>query len=194
MVVSQRAIDLILEYEGFVPHPYWPHAKSGITIGYGYDLGYVSDSEFMDDWDDTLHMNEATFVSLIKVVGLRGNDARLALPSVEQIPICKHCSMVVFTNRSLPKYAAMTEQAFPGVDKLPSDAAGALVSLVYNRGGAMNGDDRREMRAIREAVPKGDLREIARLIRAMKRLWPHGLGGLLKRREAEAALVESRIA
>jgi GH24 family phage-related lysozyme (muramidase) len=58
----------------------------------------------------------------------------------------------------------------------------------------MNGDSRREMRAVRDAVADGNLQEIADQIRAMKRLWEgKGLDGLLKRRDAEADLVESAI-
>ena len=44
-------------------------------------------------------------------------------------------------------------------------------------------------------LPNGDLQEIANQIRAMKCLWEgKGLDGLLKRRDAEADLVESCIA
>jgi GH24 family phage-related lysozyme (muramidase) len=58
----------------------------------------------------------------------------------------------------------------------------------------MEGDRRQEMRAIREAVAKKDLPEIVRQLRAMKRIWEgQGLDGLLRRRDAEADLVESAI-
>jgi GH24 family phage-related lysozyme (muramidase) len=58
----------------------------------------------------------------------------------------------------------------------------------------MNGDSRREMRAVRDAVANGDLQEIANQLRAMKRIWEgKGLDGLLKRRDAEADLVGSAI-
>jgi GH24 family phage-related lysozyme (muramidase) len=51
------------------------------------------------------------------------------------------------------------------------------------------------MRAIREAVARGDLAEIAAQLRSMKRLWEgQGLGGLIARREEEAQLVESAVA
>ena len=78
------------------------------------------------------------------------------------------------------------------------EAAG-LVSLVYNRGASMKdspgSDNRREMRAIRDLVPRMDLRGIAAALRSMKRLWAgKGLDGLLRRREAEAVLVESCLA
>jgi GH24 family phage-related lysozyme (muramidase) len=100
----------------------------------------------------------------------------------------------VFKNRTLPLYSQRTEDAFHGVDQLPANAQGALVSLVFNRGAGMDGDRRKEMRAVRDAVAAGDLQEIADQIRAMKRLWVgKGVDGLLKRRDAEADLVESSI-
>ncbi len=56
----------------------------------------------------------------------------------------------------------------------------------------MKGDSRKEMRAIRDLVPKGDLKGIAAELRAMERLWKgKDQRGLLKRREAEAELVEN---
>src|SRR2546421_4292710 len=98
----------------------------------------------------------------------------------------------VFKNRTLPLYRARTEKAFPGVDQLPANPQGALVSLVFNRGPGMDGDRRKEMRAVRDAVAAGDLQEIADQIRAMKHLWdPNKMDGLLKRPDAEADLVES---
>jgi GH24 family phage-related lysozyme (muramidase) len=82
------------------------------------------------------------------------------------------------------------------LDSLPLDAQGALVSLVYNRGTSMVDnspeDRRREMRAVRDAVAAGDLERIATELRSMKRLWVgKKQDGLLRRRDAEADLVES---
>ena len=58
----------------------------------------------------------------------------------------------------------------------------------------MKGSTREEMRRIRALVPQKDYQGIADEIRSMKRLWANkGLQGLLKRREAEAKLVESCI-
>ena len=73
------------------------------------------------------------------------------------------------------------------------------MSLVYNRGHRMNDsagtNNRLEMRAIRDLVPLGDLAGIAAQLRSMKRLWAgQGMAGLLRRRDAEAALVESSMA
>jgi hypothetical protein len=62
-----------------------------------------------------------------------------------------------------------------------------LASLIYNRGASMDGDRRREMRAIREHLEARALLKVADEIEAMKRLWPNSKG-LRDRRDREAAL------
>lgn len=55
----------------------------------------------------------------------------------------------------------------------------------------MSGASRIEMRAIRGHVAAGRVSAIPREIRGMKRLWlGKGLPGLLRRRDAEASLIE----
>jgi GH24 family phage-related lysozyme (muramidase) len=63
------------------------------------------------------------------------------------------------------------------------------VGLVYNRGGDLKGDRRKEMRDLIVAIKNDSDKEMADLIRSMMRLWPNTLG-LRRRREAEAALIE----
>lgn len=190
--LTEKAKNLIFEYEGIDQPSDWPGGDSGITIGLGYDLGYESSGDFANDWQPRLSAGE--FTSLSQVVGIKGTSAQAKASGLKTIKIKTSDAEQVFLERSVPKYQAMTQQAFPGVDNLPADAQGALFSLVYNRGTSMNGDSRKEMRAIRDAVPNGDLKEIANQLRAMKRLWANkGLDGLLKRRDAEAKLVESCI-
>ena len=191
--LSERATTLILQAEGLNQAGKWPGGASGITIGYGYDLGQVKAERFVADWGDVLPV--AQLERLKAVIGLGGEKAKAAAPGLADIMIGKDVSLKVFLTRTVPEYQKQTEAAFPGLDRLPADAQGALVSLVYNRGPKMEGDRRKEMRAIRDAVGKGDLKEIAAQLRAMKRLWEgQGLPGLLKRRDAEAVLVESCIA
>jgi GH24 family phage-related lysozyme (muramidase) len=191
--LTEKAKKLIFDFEGIDQPSDWPGGDSGITIGLGYDLGYESAGDFQNDWQPRLAAGE--FTTLSQVVGLKGTQAQAKAPGLKTIKIKSDDATQVFLERSVPKYQAQTQQAFPGVDALPADAQGALFSLVYNRGTSMNGDSRKEMRAIRDAVPKGDLQEIANQLRAMKRLWVgKGLDGLLKRRDAEADLVESCIA
>lgn len=191
--LTEKARNLIFEFEGIDQPSDWPGGASGITIGIGYDLGYESAGDFQNDWQPRLSAGD--FTTLSQVVGLKGTQAQAKAPTLKTIKIKSSDAEQVFLERSVPKYQALTQQAFPGVDDLPADAQGALFSLVYNRGTSMDGDSRKEMRAIRDAVPNGDLQEIADQLRAMKRLWEgKGLDGLLKRRDAEADLVESCIA
>ena len=190
--LSPKARDLIFEFEGVDQPSEFPGGASGITIGYGYDLGQEPADDFHADW--TQYLAAADLALLNGVLGLQGAAAQAKAASLNSIHIKESDSQAVFLERSVPKYQGLTEEAFPGVDALPADAQGALLSLVYNRGTSMNGDSRSEMRAIRDAVPAGDLQKIADQLRAMKRLWVgKGLDGLLKRRDAEADLVESSI-
>ena len=188
--LSERAKALILDAEGLNRPGKWPGGASGITIGYGYDLGQVKVERFVADWGELLPV--AQVKRLKAAIGLQGAKAQAAASGLADIVIKEDVSLKVFLSRTIPEYQRQTEAAFPGLAKLAPDAQGALVSLVYNRGPSMTGDRRKEMRAIRDAVAQGDLKEIASQLRAMKRLWRgQGLPGLLKRRDAEAALVES---
>ena len=192
MAFSQKAFDLILSFEGMGQPKQWPGGESGVTIGFGYDLGYVTAAKFQEDWGDQLPADVMT--KLKTAIGLKGIPAKNKAATLKDIKIDRAPSLVVFTERTVPEYEAQTRTAFPGFDALPTDAQGALVSLVFNRGASMKGDRRTEMRAIRAAVPGGDLQEIADQLRKMKRLWVgQGLDGLLRRRDAEADMVEACI-
>ncbi|MEY9136500.1 hypothetical protein ACVMII_005397 [Bradyrhizobium diazoefficiens] len=57
--VSEKAFGLIVDYETggrafyeqvIKSRPIWPKEASGITIGFGYDLGYVTLDEYRSDW------------------------------------------------------------------------------------------------------------------------------------------------
>lgn len=190
--VPDEALALILDAEGIDQPSKWPEGSSGITIGVGYDLGFVTEDQFEEDWSPFLSGDEID--RLKDVIGLSGEKASQRASEFRDIKIKRADAEQVFKERTLPLYSQKTEDAFPGVDQLPPAVQGALVSLVFNRGPGMNGDSRREMRAVRDAVANGDLQEIADQIRSMKRLWEgKGLDGLLKRRDAEADLVESAI-
>jgi GH24 family phage-related lysozyme (muramidase) len=132
------------------------------------------------------------------VVGLTGTGARDVARQLSDIRCRKADARRVLVEVSLPEYMQTTRRAFPGFDVLPLDIQGALVSLVYNRGAGMKDrpgtDNRREMRAIRDLVARGVLVGISDQLRSMKRLWAgQGLEGLLRRRDAEAALVDAAV-
>jgi GH24 family phage-related lysozyme (muramidase) len=184
---------LLFEFEGLNQPALWPGGFSGITVGIGYDLGYVAMDQYESDWGDCLA--RGSLAKLRPAVGLRGTRARNRAREFTEIRVTRPAAERVFVERTLPLTVFRTAQAFPGFERLPTDAQGALVSLVYNRGTSMvdapGEDRRREMRAIRRAVEVGDLAEIVRQLRSMKRLWVgKGLDGLIRRRDAEADLVE----
>lgn len=206
-MIPKQAVDLILEFEGLDQPGRWPGGQSGITLGHGYDLGYYSNEEFLRDWKR--HLKPEHVIRLTAALGRTGSYAQKIAKEFRDITITGEAAREVFESATLPKFTAMTRVAFPGVELLPPLVFGALVSLVFNRGAAMAGSRRREMLEIREAIAsyarKGTelraamtgalLRGIAGKIREMKRLWVgQGLDGLLRRREAEADLVESAIA
>lgn len=201
-LLTPRAEKLIIDfevgggqayYDKLLVHPTWPGGESGVTIGVGYDLGYNTSAQFTTDWGGRLTKPELT--RLAACLGKKRQPAKALIPGVRDISIPWTAASAVFFALTVPRYYRDTAAAFPGLEKLPGDAQGALVSLVFNRGGLLKGARRTEMKAIHDLVPRGDLKGIAAQLRAMKRLWVgKGQDGLLKRREEEAKLVESAVA
>jgi GH24 family phage-related lysozyme (muramidase) len=198
--LSPAAEKLILDYEvgggekyynKFLKHPTWPGGQSGVTICVGEDLGYMSKGEFSQYFGG---INFQDRLRLERCIGIKGSKAKPAADNVRDIVIPWATAIDIFRTKRILAEVAKTQRAFPGCDDLPDDAFGALVSLIYNRGAGMDGERRSEMRNIRLHVRTGSLAGIAQELRRMKRLWVgKGLDGLLKRREAEARLVESCI-
>lgn len=198
MLVSKRSLDMIISFEvsskaaynSQYKNPIWPGGDSGITIGIGYDIGYATVSQFKKDWEFKITSAELNLLS--EACGKKGTAAKNILFRFKQIVISYENACDVFHQSTLPKYARDTKGIYPGVQKLPPDAQGALLSLVYNRGASLSGDRRKEMKNIVAHVANTDLSKIAKEIRAMKRLWQgQGLDGLLRRREEEAKMVEN---
>ena len=197
LTVSTRGVNQLIAfevssaatYERKYQRPTWPQGESGVTIGIGYDLAHQRPEAIRRDWSGLLPDTEIE--RLASVSGIAGALAKAALMRVANVVVPFAAARKVFYLRSLPEYAALTRRAFPGVERLPADAQAALLSLVYNRGAALEGERRREMRAIGQLAAAGDLGGIAGQIRAMKRLWdPRIVPGLIDRREKEAQLVE----
>lgn len=196
LVVSSRSLDMIVFYEVTSKEvydkkfqtPQWPGGASGVTIGIGYDLGHFTGPQITDNWGP--HVSVGDLALLISVKGKTGEPARLLIPTVKSVKINFDKAIKVFYQCSLPEFAKKVKKTFPGVEKLPPDAQGVLLSLVYNRGTSLEGEHRKEMKNIVPLVAKGDLAGIAAELRSMKRLWPN-FKGLRDRRDKEAALLES---
>jgi GH24 family phage-related lysozyme (muramidase) len=197
---SKKTIELLHEFEVGGGETYynaklkrftWPGVASGPTIGIGVDCGYYSPEEL----EKIFNFLPKKDLDLVKAASGKTGAAGKTYTSVLRkagIEVSWEQAQEIFETLTWPKFARATERAFPGVDKLAPDAYGALVSLVFNRGTSMAGERRKEMRAIRDLVPKKDYRGIARELRKMKRIWEgEGADGLLRRRDAEAALVEN---
>lgn len=206
-MLSKKALDLILEFEvgggenyynKFLKSPTWPGEQSGVTIGVGYDCGYVNKAEFSNDWKD---LPQKDFDRLYKIVGIKGIAAKDLIRGLKDIVIPWDLALKVFMNKTVTKFYNLTKETFPNFDKLPEDAQGGLVSLVFNRGNSLEGDRRREMKLIYEAMKittnfdQKTLSFIANQIRNMKRIWIGGSieKGMSRRRDAEAKLIEESL-
>lgn len=177
-------------YDRRLRFPVWPGGASGVTWGVGYDGGHQTRAVIEGDWQAHEHRGR-----LGQTAGITGSRAKAALPAYRDIATPFPYAAEVFETRSLVEYERRAERAFRnGFEALRPNACAALVSLVYNRGAAMTGDSRREMRAIRDkCVPAQDYACIAREIRSMTRLWRGAANenGLTARRESEALLAET---
>ncbi len=195
--VSQSAHDLVLYYEvggesGYrrrYHRPVRPPGASGITIGFGYDVGHHPMSQVRDAWRPRLSSGD--FSKLSRTVGLKGSRAQNMLHTVREIEIPWEQADEVYRLQTVPKYARWVLSIYAGIEKVHPHCFGALFSLVYNRGRSLRGNRRREMKNIRNHIRNENFDRIPDEIRAMKRIWAgRNLKGLLKRRDAEARLFQ----
>jgi len=211
--ISQESIDLIIawevgggdrelarpQYESTYARPHWPgNNGSGLTIGIGYDLKYAK-SWFEGDWKtrlEALRKPTDAYTRLAGYIGRRGS--RAAERATRDIVIPWDDAISVFRIRRLPHFVEETKRMFPGIESMDPHVWGALTSVIYNCGIGTEGDSRVLKKAaydaIRTAVAGRDVASVAAGIRALKDfhdLSPKVARGLKRRRDAEAALVET---
>lgn len=174
--------------KNYQPHPIWPGAYSGVTVGIGYDCGYNSSSVILSDWE-ALEYEE----QLAETAYIRGELARKETERLQFVYVPWKNAIKVFDRISLPRFYSLTERTFPGFDQLLPNGQAALVSLIYNRGSSLFGPRREEMREIRALVPKSDYQGMADALRRMANIWKGTPieKGMFNRRYAEARLMES---
>lgn len=176
-------------YEKCLKKLTWPKGQSGITMGIGADLGYMSKEEFEKFFAQYFSVEENKLLK--SVIGLKGSEAKASLNKVSHIELSWDNASKAFVQWTLPKFWKMAKDLWPGLDELREKAQVALVSLAFNRGTSVTGPTRVEMKNIKLLVAIKDYKGIAEQVRLMKRLWVgKKLDGLLARRDKEAALIE----
>lgn len=190
-VLIEAEVSSEAHYKAKLQYPIWPGKISGITIGLGYDLAHHTPEQVAKDLDGILEPADIT--RLQKYCGLMGTICKSKLP----IPVKLTWSgaLQLFYRSSLPKYVKEAADAYDELETLHPYEQTMFVDLVYNRGSllkdAPGSTRRKEMRLLADAIKADDDKMMAALIRQMKRLWDEkNEGGLIKRRELEAQLVE----
>lgn len=195
LLLSSGGRALVFEFEtggraGYDPHPEWPEAASGVTVGIGYDCGYYSRLVILSDWQA---LRDYDRTRLGDTAGIRGIKAKPRAAALHDILVRWEIAVSVFDTVDVAREFSAARKAMPGFDDLRPNAQAALISLGFNRGWGMSGPNRVEMRAIRDLVPARDYEAIASQLRKMVRVWTGTKieNGMRRRRLAEAKLVET---
>lgn len=198
--ISPRASDLIVAcevtservYTARYESPVWPGGASGVTVGIGYDTGYVTSDDLAGDWKGYLDSDSIRALSV--ACGETGTRAKTIIKQLPPVTVSWEIAQRQYSEEVRPRYVGLTQSVLVNTASLSADSLGALVSLVYNRGASFRLADERykEMRNIREHMASKNFDRIPSEIRAMTRLWKDqaNLRGLVLRREAEANLFE----
>ena len=202
--VSQKSIDHIIYYEvGGRSYynakytkpmvPAWQTTSSGVTVGFGFDLGYNTPDQIKKAFQGVA--SESEIKAMQSVSGSKGKSAYYnGLPKVKNsIYFTYEQAEEVFKRDSLPRFTKQTADAFVLTKtRLHPHSNGALTSLVFNRGPSLaNTDSRKEMRNIKYHISIGKEDKVPSDIKSMKRLWSYTkLKGLHLRRDAEAKLFQ----
>ncbi|MFX1697772.1 pesticin C-terminus-like muramidase [Paraburkholderia sp. A1RO-5L] len=173
---SKEAFALILRAEGYGETPYVPgnssDQSSGVTIGYGYDLGQQIAAQASADLNGLVSPEQIS--RLLVAIGKHGDRARILISSLSDIKI-SNPNALELAKRMKRRYAQYTVDAFPGVTRLHPHCQGALLSLIVNRGPSLQDQPhqktRAQMREIRMAIDENNLSGVPFQLRAMKVLW-----------------------
>jgi GH24 family phage-related lysozyme (muramidase) len=198
-VVSKKLFEFLLATEAYREYPYaLPDNNSGVTIGYGYDLGQQTSAAVDAELKDLY--TESEIESLKGALGKKGQDARDFVHNVSSISINKDNALklaIIMKKR----YAQQVVNVYPKAINLHPDCQGVLLSLVVNRGNALSGNTpakalaRLEMKQIKEDFDSDKPELISSRLRSMKRLWENApeTAGLVTRREKEAVYFEEAL-
>lgn len=207
--ISDKSVVAIMNWENsadprkYKSKPQWPAGVSGVTIGFGYDLGYRTRKKFYDDWSDIL--DPETMKRLEKAIDKKGGKAKELAKELKDIDISYDEARFVLMDRILPEQIKKTFSVYPEAENLHPDSQGALVSMIFNRGPGLNvridpkaekkeqekqraaHETLTEKRLIRGALATKNFESIPKHLDKMKRLASDGSWNW-KRRQGEAKL------
>lgn len=198
-LVSKKLFEFLLAIEAYREHPYaLTDNNSGVTIGYGYDLGQQTAAALDVELRGIYSAHEIE--ELKGALGKKGQDARDFVHNVSSISISRDNALklaVIMKKR----YAQQVVDVYPKAVDLHPDCQGVLLSLVVNRGNALSGstpakaEKRLEMKQIKEDFDSGKPELIPSRLRSMKRLWENNPAtvGVATRREKEAVFFEEAL-
>lgn len=184
-------------YDALTRWPHYPGLSSGITIGVGYDLRFNTQSDLKAMWGT--YLSADVLAELSRDIGKPGTKKRAAELKKMGIAVPFKAAWQVFIRKTLPRFHGDTRTVYLSLDTLPPLCRSALVSIVFNRGNALDGPRRSEMRAIQTLLARADkpgmslserktiLSDVEEQIVSMQRLWGPETG-LYKRRQGEADL------
>lgn len=192
LTLSRKAIidDIILPevisreyYTKKLQQPMWPGGISGITIGFGYDLGMQTPENIQNDLEGLLPQNQ---IDILKnLCGRIGIMCKRKLPIAIDFPW--DTAMKLFYRSSLRRYASQAAMIWPELEELHPLEQTIFVGIVYNRGKGLDGNRRKEMRDLIKAIKDDDDTVMASLVKSMTRLWKGtGMDGLVIRYEKYA--------
>ena len=194
-IISKELWDFILNTEKYVATPYVPSngddGKSGVTLGYGYDLGQQTKSTMYNELSTFYTPGQLKRLEI--ALGIKGIKAYELSHSLRDITITKENAkkLAVIVKQ---RYAELVVSIYPEILKYHPHCQGALLSLVYNRGISLDGPSRREMKDIQNVLKVNNAYEIPSLLRSMKRLWTTTKNrGVAIRREDEAKWFEKGV-
>lgn len=196
LLISPESRQLIIDYEtggraeynAQLQYPEVPPGQSGCTIGIGYDLGYNTASQIRSDWKGLLPDSQVE--RLAGVAGRTGATARAVLVRIKDIRVPWEAALKVYETKTVPRFAKMTENAYPGVTNIPYHMQGIMLSTSFNRGTAFTPYERRkELVWSRDAIVAGQISKLPSYQLQMRRLWPT-IKGLQRRYAAHAGLMQ----
>lgn len=202
--VSRKSLDMIIYYEvGGRSYynakftrpmvPAWQSTASGVTVGFGFDVGYNSPEQIRKALEGVV--SEEGIKALQSVSGMKGKNAYYnGLPKVKnKVHMTYEQAETVFMRDSLVRFTKQTANAFNLTPtRLHPHSNGALTAIVYNRGPLIDKSDRRkEMGWIKHNIATNQDDKIPSDIRSMKRIWSYSkLKGLHLRYDATANMFQ----